>query len=271
MTVGHTLADRVAGHPYVAWGDGPPLVVIPGLNDPLARARDYPWFDAAFLAFCRRLSRRCAAVGVPRRVHYVSRPRGSTGDAESMADGYSRVLDDLGPADVLGVSMGGFLALELAANEDRVRSLVCGLAATRLSRHGRESVRTWRTWAENGEWLRIYRMGVRAVATPPLSTLGRLSVRVWDALVDEPRSPGDFLAAADLALDFDGVPSVDGVDCPALVVGGTRDPFFTTAAFATTAEGLDCRFERLDGLGHDAVVEHGARFDGAIAQFLAEM
>lgn len=269
MSVGPAWTGHVASHPAVAYGDGPPLVVVPGLNDPLARARDYPWFDAAFLAFCRRLSKRCAAAGAPRRVHYVSRPRGTTGDVAAMADGYARVLDALGPADVLGVSMGGFLALRLAATDDRVRSLVCGLAAARLSRHGRESIRTWRGWAETGQWLRIYRMGVRAVVTPPLRTLGRIAVRVWDGLVPEPVAPGDFRLAADASLAFDGRPLLAAVDCPALVLGGTRDPFFTAEAFAATAAGLDCRFDRLDGLGHDAVVEHGPRFDGAVARFLA--
>ncbi|WP_255195861.1 alpha/beta fold hydrolase [Halorarius litoreus] len=270
MRLGPATTGSIAGHPYVAYGTGPPLVVIPGLNDPLARAGDYPWFDAAFLAYCRRLSRRCASAGVSRRVHYVSRPRGATGDVAPMADGYARVLDTLGSTDVLGISMGGFLALRLAATDDRVRSLVCGLAAARLSRHGRESLRTWREWAIDGEWRRIYRMGVRAVVTEPLRTLGTGGGAVWDWLVSEPIAFGDFTAAVDASLGFDGIPLLDDVDCPALVVGGTRDPFFTPEAFAATAEGLDCRFERLDGLGHDAVIEHPERFDGAVARFLRE-
>jgi pimeloyl-ACP methyl ester carboxylesterase len=75
------------------------------------------------------------------------------------------------------------------------------------------------------------------------------------------------MVAATLA--FDATPWLDAVDVPALVVGGTQDPFFTDEAFASAAAGLDARHERLDGWDHGAMIEGGRLVDRRVAQFLA--
>lgn len=261
---------RIAGHPYVAWDggeDGEPLVVLPGLNDPLARAGEHAWFDALAASFCRRLGRACRRAGAPRAVYYVSRPAGLAPDAtaRSMADGYAAALDALGRVvDVLGVSMGGFLAPPLAARSRRVRSVVLALSADRLSAHGRASVRKWREWAERGEWGRVGRAGARAVARGLPRVAGRIGARAW-ALGGGPRAPRDFRVSADACLDhaWDGPLAV-----PALVVGGTRDPFFTDAAFDRAAERLGARRERLHGWGHEVLLHGAGAFDPAVAGFL---
>ncbi|WP_435194790.1 alpha/beta fold hydrolase [Natronomonas sp. EA1] len=260
------LSTTVAGYPAVAWGTGDPLLVVPGLNDPLCRVGEQHWFDAAALAFCRRLARACASAGVPRRVFYVSRPAGLPTDAttRSMADGYRAVLDELGTVDLVGISMGGFIAGHLA-RDDRVRTCTYALAGDRLSRHGRRSIAQWRDWASVGDWHAIYDRGVRAVTRGPLSTLGRLVARGYD-LVTAPRAPRDFRVSARACLDHEPA----SPECPTLVVGGTRDPFFTDEAFAATADRLDATHTRLDGWGHDAVVHAAGRFDTAVTAFLTD-
>lgn len=265
--VGPVERGTVAGHPFVGYGDGPPLLVLPGVNDPLLRAGERRWFDLVLASYCRRQARACAVAGAPRTVRYCSRPRGVPDTVCEMADGYRRVLDTVGPCDVLGISMGGFLALELARVDERVRSVSLGLAAASLSRHGRESLSTWREWAERGEWLRIYRGGVRSVVTGPRRTLGGLAVRAFDATRDPPAA--DVERTLDATLAFDAAPWLDEVEAPALVVGGTADPFFTDAAFEATAAGLSGNHVRLDGWGHDAVIEGGRLVDDAVAAFLA--
>lgn len=256
-----------AGHPFVGYGEGPPLVVVPGVNDPLLRARETPWFDLVLAAYCRRQARACAAAGAPRTVYYLSRPSGVPDTIERVADGYADALDALGACDLLGISMGGFVALSLARRDDRVRSVSLGLAAGRLSRHGRESLETWDRWAAAGEWRRVYRAGVRAVVTGWRRRAGRLAVAAFDAVRTPPTR--DFRRTVRATVAFDATPWLDEVTVPALVVGGTADPFFTDAAFAETAAGLDCQRVRLDGWGHDAVIEGGRRVDGAVASFLA--
>lgn len=268
MSPGALDVGVVRGHPFVGYGEGPPLIVVPGVNDPLLRAREQPWFDLVLAAYCRRQARACAAAGAQRTVYYLSRPPGVPDTVGEIAEGYADALDAFGACDLLGISMGGFVALALAGRDDRVRSVALGLAAGRLSRHGRESLSTWDRWAANGEWRRIYRAGVRAVVTGWRRQAGRVSVAAFDA-IRTPPTP-DFRRTVAATLDFDATPWLAEVDTPALVVGGTADPFFTDAAFAETAAGLDARRVRLDGWGHDAVIEGGRRVDDAVADFLAE-
>ncbi|MFC7175536.1 alpha/beta fold hydrolase [Halosegnis marinus] len=255
-----------ADHPYVGYGDGPPLLVLPGVNDPLLRAGERAWFDLVLAAYCRRQARACAAAGAPRTVYYLSRPPGVPDTVAGMGDRYRAALDAFGPCDLVGVSMGGFLALDLARRDDRVRSVTLALSAARLSRHGRESLRAWTRWADAGEWLRVYRAGVRAVVTGARRRLGALAVRGFDAVRSPPAD--DIRRTFRAALAFDARPWLGEVGVPALVVGGTADPFFTDAAFAGTADGLGARHERLDGWGHDAMIEGGRLVDGAVAGFL---
>ena len=75
----------------------------------------------------------------------VSRPPTPGGTVRDMAAGYATVLDRIGAeatlcderVDLLGLSMGGFVAGELAASQpERVGRLVFGLAAARLSDEG---------------------------------------------------------------------------------------------------------------------------------------
>lgn len=267
MSPGRLDVGVAHGHPYVGYGDGPPLLVLPGVNDPLLRARDQPWFDAVLAAYCRRQARACRAAGAPRTVTYLSRPTGVGDTVAAMADRTRDALDAFGRCDVLGISAGGFLALALARTDDRIRSVSLGLSAARLSRHGRESLGTWRRWATAGEWRRLYRAGVRAVVTGWRRRVGALAVRAFDAVWRPPaRDVRHTLLAA---LAFDATPWLDAVDVPTLVVGGTADPFFTDDAFAATAAALDARHERLAGWGHDAIIEGGRRVDAAVASFLA--
>ena len=258
----------VADHPYVSYGTGPPLVVVPGVNDPLLPAGDQLWFDGILAGYCYRQATMCAAVGAPRRVYYVSRPIESEATtATEMADGYREILDELGPADLLGVSMGGFLALALAREDDRVRSVTLGLAAGRLSRHGRESLRKWDEWAHEGRWRKVYRAGLSAVTNGWRRRVAAPIIHPFTRLRDHPTDV--FRRSLAIATEFDATPWLGELSVPSLVVGGTADPFFTATAFADTADALGCRYERLDGWGHDVLLDDGSRVDEPVARFLS--
>ncbi len=256
------LATTIAGHPTVEWGSGRPLLVVPGLNDPLCRVDDAPWFTLLVAAYCRR-----CANAFDRRVCMVSRPRGlrpGTTIAD-IASGYRDVLDRIGPADVLGISMGGTIAERLASSDERVRSLIFGLAASRPSAAGVALLERWRAWADRGEWASVYRSGVDVVTVGWLRRAGRIAATAYDLVVDHPRSPDDFGITVSACLSYEPERSVD---VPTLVVGGTGDPFFGIGEFEATAERHDGRFVRLPDTGHEAILHRGAAFDGAIARFL---
>ena len=272
-------AGELAGYPYVGVGpsDGarrprrPPLVVIPGLNDPLARATEHRWFDALLAAFCRRFARE-------RPVYAVSRPPGlpTKRTTREMAAGYVDVLDAVRRGDervdLLGLSMGGFVVQHLAADfPERVNRVVFGLAAHALAERGAAVVRRWRRYAEMERWLAVELEAVDLVARGPVARLARLGARGHVALSKGLRAPADFLVSADACLAHDGWSRLSEIAAPTLVVGGTADPFFDADDFRATAERLPAgSLSLLDGVGHEAVVGDHASFDDSIRRFLAE-
>jgi len=256
----------LAGHPAVRVGRGPEtLVVIPGLNDPLLRVTERWWFDLAMGVFMRTY-----AEG--RTVYVVSRPRGLADGTtvEELADGYASVLDEVGPAVVLGLSLGGFVGLELAAMDDRVEGLVLALAAHRLNPAGRRLVREWREAAEAERWLDIYRSAADVLGSGSRRRAYRLAGRSYATVGGRPNAAADFVPTADACLAYDGRSTLPDVVVPTLVVGGTADEFFAGMDFATTADGVkQGRFVELPGAGHEAVIER-PEFETAVEAFLEE-
>lgn len=253
---------RWAGHPYVAVGDGPrTLLIVPGLNDPLCRVTDAWWFSLLVATYCNRYAGR-------HTVAMVSRPEGLPDGVSTreLADGYARVLEEVGPADVMGLSLGGFVVQRLAADRpENVERAVLGLAAVRLSTHGREVVERWRALAEREEWRPICEEAARMVASGFRVPVVRGAATLYGRFGSQsPIDRRDFVASADACLDHDATPWLDDVAVPTLVVGGTEDPFFAREEYRRTAASIpDARYAEIDA-GHDAVIDRRREFDGAI-------
>lgn len=258
---------RWAEHPYVAVGDGPrTLLIIPGLNDPLCRVTDRWWFSLLVATYCDRYTGR-------HTVAMVSRPPGLPKDVSTraLAAGYAEVLDETGPADVLGLSMGGFLVEHLAADRPSlVENAILGLAGARLSDHGRDVVERWREHAQGDQWRPIYEEAAGAVASGTRGPVVRSAARLYDRLGSRSSiDRHDFLVSADACLAHDATPRLDEITVPTLVIGGTEDPFFTREAFRETAAGIsNARSVEIENAGHEAVLDRRREFDGAIREFL---
>jgi len=259
---------RVAGHPYVrvAAADRdesrPPLVVLPGLNDPLMRVTATPWYAGLMALLGRRYARR-------RPVFLVSRPLDGPESVREMAAGYEPVFERLGPADAMGLSMGGFVLIELAAERpDLVERAAFALAAGALSGRGRTRVERWRDLADRERWRPLFADAFDAVATGWRREALRVGGRLYDAVAPGPESPVDFRREASACLAYDGRERLPAVDAPALVVGGTTDPFFTEAAFRRTADELpEGRLAVLRDAGHEAPLIHPEAFDAPLRAF----
>jgi pimeloyl-ACP methyl ester carboxylesterase len=147
---GHTEG----GLPFLSFGEGPPLVVFPGLGMTNANPSGIQrWVEMRLLApparafTVRRLSRR---VGVA---------SGTT--MEDLANDYAGVLDEeFGePVDVLGMSTGSSIALQLAAaRPELVSRLVVVGSACRLSEHGRRFQRRAAELSASGNRRRLSMM-----------------------------------------------------------------------------------------------------------------
>lgn len=259
------FADR---YPYLRIGTGPKtLLAIPGLGDAMfdgEYGRRETWFFQRL--FDRFLDEHT--------VYVVSRPRGLGDDEfiESMAQDYVRVLEsDVGSASVLGLSMGGLIAQEVARDSpDLIERLVLGVSGCRLAATGRPIVRELRSLALDEEWVelrsRLYEemfTGARGRLYPTLSrTAGRVQP-------PSPAVPGDVVTSLDALLEYDGSDHLDGIEPRTLVIGATEDPFFSESILRETHAGLpDSQLALYRDGKHGVFLEKRAGFTGWIERFL---
>jgi pimeloyl-ACP methyl ester carboxylesterase len=243
---------------YDARGEGPALVLL----------HAFP-FDR------RMWSEELAQLGLHRRVIAVDlrgfgeSPLWGSPSVDEHADDVARLLDGLGlpMASVLGLSMGGYVALALVArHRARVASLI--LADTRaaadsdVARAAREA--TIQTVKRSGA--AAFVDGVPARLLSPHADDG-LRVRVRDLCCERVET----IVAATRALRDrpDRTELLGRIDCPTLVICGGEDTLSTpTEMRAMTATISDAEYIEIAGAGHLSNLEAPDRFNDAVARFL---
>ena len=223
-----------SGMASLSLGAGPPLLLMPGLTPdhrpPTGMAR------RAQLALMRPLARE-------RQVWWVNRrqglPQGTT--IAELADDYATMLGEwqAAPIDVVGISTGGEIALQLAADHpELVRRLVLVASACRLGAAGHKVERQAVAALERGD-----RRGAAALLSAPLPS-GRFASALMRGLAWV--LPGgvvgpdhrDLLATLRAELAFDLSERLHEITAPTLVLGGSEDAFYGEAVFRETATGL---------------------------------
>ena len=265
----HSVSGHLAGtYPYVRIGDGPKtLLVIPGIGDAM--------FDGEY----GRAGELLARASFRRftddyTVYVVSRPRGLDEGAtiESMADEYARVLESwVGPASVLGLSMGGLIAQELARERPSlVERLVVGVAGCRVAASARPMLRELHGHAVDRNWVEIRARlheaiftGARRRLYPPLSrTVGRLRPPT-------PAEPRDVVVSVEAVRDYDGSDRLGQIGTRTLVIGADEDPFFPESILRETHAGLrDSQLAMFTGARHGVFLEKKSAFDSWTKRFL---
>lgn len=232
--------------PYLKIGQGPPLVMVPGLTP----EHDVPrgWQRRIALASARPLAREFT-------VYVVNRKRGLQ-PGESMSDIAGHLANaielDLGQQVFLeGTSTGGSVALQLAVDRpDLVRRLVVVSAAYRLGPRGRELqaevARLIRAGAPREAWASVMTAMLPGPLRGPVRPLSRLAVGPM-----VPADPTDVLVTLDAEDVFDVEADLPRITAPTLVIGGGNDHFYTPELFHGTAAGVqDGRVHIFPSWGH---------------------
>lgn len=232
---------RVAGE-LVRWrvaGSGPPLVLVHGLSG------SWRWWQPVL-----------GALAAAHEVHLVDLPRARGiarrhgGDTVAWLSDW---LDAAGasPASIVGHSLGGLSAAELAARRpDQVERLV--LVAPVGVPRGR---------------------GLAGHAVPLATTLVRARPAFLPRLARDAlrTGPASLLRGALDATRADLRADLDRVRAPTLLVWGDRDALVPPAVGDTWREGLaDARLVRLPGAGHVPMWEAPGAFAEAVLGFLDE-
>lgn len=235
------------GMPYLRVGSGEALVFIPGLlprNDgPVGMTRTI--FAAEIEPYAKS-----------RRVWWINRRAGLAPDA-SMADIARDYADALrsqfaGPVDVMGISTGGSIALQLAADHpDVVKRLVILSAAHRLSRQGADAqrrvareVQAGRPRQASAEIMGL--LGPGPGARRVLRAVGWLIGRAMYG-----KATPDMIATINAEDAFNLRDRLHEISAPTLVVGGENDGFYNEKLFTETAALIpNGRLILYEGKGH---------------------
>jgi pimeloyl-ACP methyl ester carboxylesterase len=241
------------GLPYLAVGQGPPLVVFSGLSAEHANPSGLTrWFELQTL---RPMARHFTVYAVNRKPGLSA---GST--IKDLAGHYAEAIahEFPGPVSVEGISTGGSIAQQFAIDHPHlVRRLVLAATACRLSPHGREVQRRFaeltaegrprRAYAALGPTLAATAAGGRAFAA--LMWLFGASQRVED--------PSDMLVTVAAEDAFDASPELHRITAPTMLVAGGRDRFYSPELFRETADRIpDGRLSLYQDKGHAGVMTH---------------
>lgn len=218
-----------AGMAYLRLGRGRPLVVLPGLS---ADHRPPRGMDRRFQV------QQIKPYASRRQVWWVNRrpglPAGVTMPdlARDYADALRGRFD--GPSDLLGISTGGSVALQLAADHpELVRRLVIASSAYRLGRRGRAAQRRAAGWLRAGRPRRAAAstMAVMGAGSPAL--MGALGWVLGKAVLGG--GDPDLLAVLDAEDRFDLRDRLGEITARTLVVAGSRDACYGADLFRETA------------------------------------
>jgi pimeloyl-ACP methyl ester carboxylesterase len=221
------------GLPYLAIGQGPPLVVFVGLTAEHANttglARQFE------LQTLKPMARHFTVYAVNRK---PGLPPGST--IRDLAGDYAEAIarDFPGPVAVWGISTGGSIAQQFAIDHPQlVRRLVLAATACRLSPYGRQVQR-------------------------------RLAELISS---QRPDDPSDMLVTVAAEDSFDASWQLHRITAPTLLVAGARDRFYSPELFQETAERIPgARLRLYPGKGHAGVMTHGPAIREIVAFLRAD-
>ncbi len=251
MTALATAGDvRIA---YEVRGDGPPLLLVHGLG--YARWGWEPVVDGLEERFCVCL--------------FDNRGIGES----DVPDGpyTARAMTGFGQAHVVGTSLGGMVAQELAlARPERVDGLV--LACTTPGLHGYPMPeQTIRLLASAGslpleEALRRFVENALAPGADP-----GLVETILERRIANPLDMAGWQAQAAAGMSFDALDRIREIRARTLVLHGTADAVVDFRNSELLAERIPgARLELFEGCGHLFMWEQSERFARTVSDFLAE-
>jgi pimeloyl-ACP methyl ester carboxylesterase len=233
---------------YERGGSGPPLLAIMGMSG-TSLSWGEPFLDA--------LRRDHDVITYDHRGVGASTPLDGSLTITRMAEDAAGLLAalDIESADVLGISMGGMIAQELAlAHPERVRTLTlgctyCGGEGSALA--GADVSQRLAAAMMSGDRERALRVGWEANVSPAYAA----DLEAWSEFL---RIAGEravavpvIMAQAQAVFGHDTSARLPGLEAPTLVIHGTEDQMLPVANGRMIA-GLipGAELEILDGVGH---------------------
>jgi pimeloyl-ACP methyl ester carboxylesterase len=247
---------------YEVHGQGEPVLLIHGLG---SSARDWELQVPAF-------AERYQVVAFDVRGHGQSdKPPGPYSVPLFAHDAAALVRAlDIAPAHVVGISMGGMIAFQLAVDEpDLVRSLVIANAGSELVvRTLKDRMNVWQ------RQLLVPLLGMRRVGEalsrrlfikPEQEALRQMCAKRWAE--NDPRA---YLAATRALVGWSVTDRLAGIRCPVLVVAADQDYTPVSVKEEVVARLPAADLVVIDDSRHATPVEHPERFNEVVLAFLGK-
>jgi 3-oxoadipate enol-lactonase len=241
-------------------GDGPPVVLL----HPLGVDRTvWRQVEMAIPGF------RFLTYDLPG--HGATPAPGERCTVEDLSDQLADLLRtaDVGPAHVVGVSLGGLVAQALAAREPALVDHLVVVDAVAVYPSAMRDM-----WRERAALVR--EQGIEPVVVPTLElwfTAGALErdedvVRTVRRLLRD-TNPEGYARACEVLESADTTDLLERITAPTMVVCGEDDaPAFTAAAPLLAESVAGARLEWLTGVRHAGAFEHPSAFAALLASFL---
>ncbi|MBI3393114.1 MAG: alpha/beta fold hydrolase [Nitrospirae bacterium] len=250
---------------YEAHGEGPPLLLITGLGlDVASWGPQIPALDRKFrvIVFDNRGAGRSSTPESPYTTAEMAK------DAIALMDAL-----EIEQAHVLGLSMGGLIAQELAiSHPDRVKSLILATTAAKLPPRARGIIDVWNRLIGGGiDPEIVFREQSLWVFTERfLSDESRVSGFAKMFLSHpHPPAPRGFAGQAAACLAHDARTRLQRITVPTLVLVGREDIFFPVPVCEDLARGIPvAKLAVLDGGGHAFATEISEDFNRTVLEFL---
>lgn len=258
----HTLKMKNTEMDYITFGSGSEiLVLISGLN--LSDARG----SALALAYMYRIFAKDYKVYCFDRKKEI--PEGYTVEDIASDIAYAMKSLNLKAASVFGVSQGGMIAQYLALNHPQlVKNLVLPVTLSRTNDTVLEVVNGWVSMAERGLYEEIVKDMVQKLYSDAYIKKYRLILPVV-VKFPKPKNPQRFITLAKSCLTCNTYEMLEKIQCPVLVLGGSKDKIVTGAASTEIAQKLNCEIYMYENLGHSAY-EEAKDFNRRVFDFLSE-
>jgi pimeloyl-ACP methyl ester carboxylesterase len=238
--------------PFLAMGSGRPMVFVGGLS--FSGGVDAPGTEKMAASMVKPFAQR-------RRVLFVNRRRGlprGMSMAEIAAEHADAIRSlDAGPVEVAGISTGGSIVQQLAADHpDVVDRLLLLCTACRLGPEGKRLQRRVAARVRGGALRQALAVSVTGIVPPGRGQIPAAAV-AWLA---GPRllAGGDDLS--DMATTIEAEDEFDLAACrgpiraPTTILAGSDDHWYTPELFAETARLIPgSRLRVFDGRGHVSV------------------
>lgn len=267
MSLASTIRSHVSTNgqelAYVQRGTGAPVVLIMGLG------ADLTAWEQHVAAWERDFT--CYAVD-NRGAGLSSRPAGAYSTAE-MANDYAGLIRslDLGPVSVVGISMGGAIAQELALlHPDLVRSLVLVSSWSHVDAFAEDALRQLSDSRGVLDESAFNRMLQLLIWQPSHFDARRDQLR-RDRTAAASTSVASFRSQTDACVAHDTRDRLHTIGVPVLVSAGDRDAFIPFELQKQLAEGIpDAELQVFPGGGHVHHWEELDIFNDTISRWLRE-